>query len=214
MSTAVCARRCGKAHRAIDWMQDTTAMIVRKIRAADSAPGVLGTLLGKNCFFYGAHGEERLQGPPGQVLARRDGAICIGTVDGAIWINFFGPDPAYHEARRRFVFKGNPSPERSRAPIRAAVEATNKCLEEGKLGRKRVREDTPCQIDAPKSSGVVRGNKWKITDYTDFIDRCANWTRLPVTIRRRAAAANRAAASKVTILLNGNKKATSHTTLL
>ncbi len=24
--------------------------------------------------------------------------------------NFFGPDPAYHEARRRFVFKGNPPP--------------------------------------------------------------------------------------------------------
>ncbi len=25
-------------------------------------------------------------------------------------VNFFGPDPAYHEARRRFVFKGNPPP--------------------------------------------------------------------------------------------------------
>ena len=23
-----------------------------------------------------------------------------------MWVNFFGPDPAYHEARRRFVFKG------------------------------------------------------------------------------------------------------------
>jgi putative two-component system protein, hydrogenase maturation factor HypX/HoxX len=33
-----------QADRAIDWMQDTTAMIVRKIRAADSASGVLGTL--------------------------------------------------------------------------------------------------------------------------------------------------------------------------
>ena len=76
-----------QADRAIDWMQDTTAMIVRKIRAADSAPGVLGTLLGKSCFLYGAHEEERLQGPPGQVLARRDGAICIGTVDGAVWIS-------------------------------------------------------------------------------------------------------------------------------
>ena len=32
-------------------------------------------------------------------------------------INFFGPDPAYHEARRRFVFKGNPPPLESRAPI-------------------------------------------------------------------------------------------------
>ncbi len=62
-------------------------MIVRKIRAADSAPGVLGTLLGKTCFLYGAHEEGRLSGPPGQVLARRDGAICIGTIDGAVWIS-------------------------------------------------------------------------------------------------------------------------------
>src|ERR1700720_4412280 len=76
-----------QADRAIDWMQDKTAMIVRKIRAADSAPGVLGTLLGKTCFLYGAHEEERLNGPPGRVLARRDGAICIGTVDGAVWIS-------------------------------------------------------------------------------------------------------------------------------
>jgi putative two-component system hydrogenase maturation factor HypX/HoxX len=37
-------------------------------------------------------------------------------------VNFFGPDPAYHEARQRFVFKGNPPPQESRAPIRAAVE--------------------------------------------------------------------------------------------
>jgi putative two-component system protein, hydrogenase maturation factor HypX/HoxX len=76
-----------QADRAIDWMQDRTAIIVRKIRAADSAPGVLGTLLGKTCFLYGAHEEERLNGSPGQVLARRDGAICIGTVDGAVWIS-------------------------------------------------------------------------------------------------------------------------------
>jgi len=76
-----------QADRAIDWLEDTTAMIVRKIRAADSAPGVLGTLLGTTCFLYGAHEEERLQGPPGEVLAWRDGAICIGTIDGAAWIS-------------------------------------------------------------------------------------------------------------------------------
>ena len=76
-----------QADRAIDWMRDTTAMIVRKVRAADSAPGVLGTLLGKSCFLYGAHEEDRLKGDPGQALARRDGAVCIGTVDGAVWIS-------------------------------------------------------------------------------------------------------------------------------
>ena len=37
-------------------------------------------------------------------------------------VNFFGPDPAYHEARQRFVFKGNPPPQESRAPLPAAVE--------------------------------------------------------------------------------------------
>jgi putative two-component system hydrogenase maturation factor HypX/HoxX len=76
-----------QADRAIDWTRDTTAEIARKIRAADSAPGVLGTVLGRSCYFFGAHEEERLQGPPGEVLARRDGAICIGTVDGALWIS-------------------------------------------------------------------------------------------------------------------------------
>jgi putative two-component system hydrogenase maturation factor HypX/HoxX len=76
-----------QADRAIDWGQDTTERIVRTIRAADSAPGVLGELLGKNCFFYGAHEEERLKGLPGLILASRDGAICVGTVDGAVWIS-------------------------------------------------------------------------------------------------------------------------------
>jgi len=76
-----------QSERAIDWRQDKTAAIVRKIRAADSAPGVLATLLGKTCYLYGAHEEERLKGPPGQVLARRDGAICIGAIDGALWIS-------------------------------------------------------------------------------------------------------------------------------
>ncbi len=76
-----------QSDRTIDWMRDTTAIIVRKVRAADSAPGVLSTLLGVDCFLFGAHAEDRLKGSPGQILARRDGAICIGAVDGAVWIS-------------------------------------------------------------------------------------------------------------------------------
>jgi putative two-component system hydrogenase maturation factor HypX/HoxX len=76
-----------QADRAIDWTRDKTAEIVRKIRAGDSAPGVLSTLLGQSCFLYGAHEEERLKGAPGEILARRDGAICIGAIDGAVWIS-------------------------------------------------------------------------------------------------------------------------------
>jgi hypothetical protein len=38
-------------------------------------------------------------------------------------VNFFGPDPAYHEARRRFVFKGNPPPLQNHAPVSARIRA-------------------------------------------------------------------------------------------
>ncbi len=45
--------------------------------------------------------------------------------------NFFGPDTAYHEARRRFVFKGESPQQRSRTPIRTVVEATSGVLSRG-----------------------------------------------------------------------------------
>ncbi len=37
-------------------------------------------------YLYGAHFEDRLAGAPGAILAQRDGAICVGTRDGAVWI--------------------------------------------------------------------------------------------------------------------------------
>jgi putative two-component system hydrogenase maturation factor HypX/HoxX len=89
-----------QADRAIDWTRDDATAIVRKVRAADSAPGVLGSLLGQSCFLYGAHHEDRIKGPPGHVLAKRDGAICIGAVDGAVWISHLKArgDPSAPEA--------------------------------------------------------------------------------------------------------------------
>jgi putative two-component system hydrogenase maturation factor HypX/HoxX len=76
-----------QADRRIDWAGDSAAAIIRKIRAADSAPGVLSTVLGKSCYLYGAHEEDYFKGPPGKIIAQRDGAICIGTTDGAVWIS-------------------------------------------------------------------------------------------------------------------------------
>jgi putative two-component system hydrogenase maturation factor HypX/HoxX len=73
--------------RAIDWRGHTAQEIARRIRAADSHPGVLTTLLGQDVYVYGAVEEERMSGPPGQVLGRRHGAICVGTVDGGLWIS-------------------------------------------------------------------------------------------------------------------------------
>jgi len=72
--------------RTIDWAADTTQTVLRKIRAADGFPGVRDTVLGLECFLFDAHPDEILNGPPGEVIAQRHGAICRATVDGAVWI--------------------------------------------------------------------------------------------------------------------------------
>jgi putative two-component system hydrogenase maturation factor HypX/HoxX len=77
--------------RATDWASESTATIVRKIGAADSAPGLLDTLMGRPVYMYGAHIEERLRGRPGEILAVRHGAICRATHDGAVWVTHLKP---------------------------------------------------------------------------------------------------------------------------
>lgn len=72
--------------RAIDWAHDETATVLRKIRASDGAPGVLDTLLGREVYLYDAHPEDELRGVPGTIVAQRLGALCLATVDGAVWI--------------------------------------------------------------------------------------------------------------------------------
>lgn len=72
--------------RRIDWRSNCTATVVRKLRAADSQPGVLDELLGGEWFLHGGHPEFRLSGRPGELVATRDGAICRATTDGAVWI--------------------------------------------------------------------------------------------------------------------------------
>ena len=72
--------------REIDWSRDSTQRIARTIRAADSNPGVLDSVFGEPHYLFGAHEEDELTGPPGQILAQRHGAVCVGTSDGAVWI--------------------------------------------------------------------------------------------------------------------------------
>lgn len=78
-------------NRAVDWGRDSTEAIARKINAADSAPGVLDTLFGGPYYLYGAQPDDQLRGAPGQLLAQRDGAVCVATIDGAIWISHLKP---------------------------------------------------------------------------------------------------------------------------
>lgn len=73
--------------RAIDWQKDTTKEIIKKINVSDSFPGVRDEFLGFSCYLFGAHEEKNLRGQPKEIIAKRDGAICAGTVDGALWIS-------------------------------------------------------------------------------------------------------------------------------
>jgi putative two-component system protein, hydrogenase maturation factor HypX/HoxX len=71
--------------RGIDW-SGPTAGVLRKLRSADTYPGVLDEIGGLGVFLYGGYEEERLRGEPGALIATRDGAICRATGDGAVWI--------------------------------------------------------------------------------------------------------------------------------
>ncbi|MPZ36627.1 MAG: hydrogenase maturation protein [Rhizobiales bacterium] len=75
-----------QADRRIDW-SESTATIVRRIRAGDSRPGTLDAIDDTQYYLYGAHAEDALKGSPGELLAQRDGAICRATGDGAVWIS-------------------------------------------------------------------------------------------------------------------------------
>ena len=75
-----------QAERRIDWTIDTTADILRKLRASDGAPGVEDEIFGERCCLYDAHPEDTLRGAAGEIIARRNGAILRATRDGAVWI--------------------------------------------------------------------------------------------------------------------------------
>ena len=90
--------------RAIDWQKDDTQTIIRKIHLSDSHPGVLDEILGVPCYLYGAWEEERFRGKPKEILAKRDGAICLGTVDGAVWISHL-KEPGRFKLPATYVLK-------------------------------------------------------------------------------------------------------------
>jgi len=72
--------------RAINWEQDSTDQIIRKLNASDSRPGVLDTLENISVYLYHGIKEEKLTGKVKEVLGTKDDAICLGTKDGAVWI--------------------------------------------------------------------------------------------------------------------------------
>ncbi|HHH50219.1 MAG TPA: hydrogenase maturation protein [Saprospiraceae bacterium] len=78
-------RRTQQSDYKFTWSENAND-ILRKINAADSSPGVLIDLLGESYFVFGGHLEENLTGAAGQILAKRNKAICIACRDKAIWL--------------------------------------------------------------------------------------------------------------------------------
>ena len=91
--TGRCRPRCRQADRRINWPAEPTSSVVAKLRAADSSPGVLDVISGAEYFLFGGYQEDTLRGEPGAIIARRDGAICRATTDGAVWIPQMRPRP-------------------------------------------------------------------------------------------------------------------------
>ncbi|WP_250001147.1 hydrogenase maturation protein [Actinoplanes sp. M2I2] len=71
--------------RAFDW-SDPTERILRKIRAADGAPGVRTEVAGLAVHAYDAMPGVARPGRPGTLLGRRQGAVLVGTGDGSLWL--------------------------------------------------------------------------------------------------------------------------------
>ena len=100
-----------QADRAIDWRCESTAGVVRKIRAAEGHPGVLDTIAGTEFHMFNVYPERGLRGRPGDIIATRNGAICRATVDGAVWITHLkakdGPAPFKLPATRALELAGD-----------------------------------------------------------------------------------------------------------
>ena len=85
-----------QVERRIDWERDDTDMVLAKLRAADSTPGVLDAVLDEPCHLYDANRGPaqtalRAVGPvasvrPGAWLGRRGTALLRATRDGSVWI--------------------------------------------------------------------------------------------------------------------------------
>ncbi len=75
--------------RKINWETDSTITILRKLNASDGQPGILDEIYGLPVYLYGgslAH-KSKITSKSKEVLAIREGAICLSTFDGAIWIS-------------------------------------------------------------------------------------------------------------------------------
>jgi putative two-component system protein, hydrogenase maturation factor HypX/HoxX len=111
-----------QADRAIDWRSDSTASVVRKIRAGEGHPGVLDTIAGQEFHLFNVYVERGLRGRPGEIIATRNGAICRATVDGAVWITHLkskagGQAPSFKLPATRALELADIMPDAPEVPV-------------------------------------------------------------------------------------------------
>ncbi|MFC5740677.1 hydrogenase maturation protein [Dyella tabacisoli] len=95
---------CRQDDRRIGWDAPLDDLL-RHIRSADSAPGLQLTLAGVKVRVYGAYPEARLRGRPGELLAQRDGALCVACGDAALWISHLRRRQGLHTDDPRYDIK-------------------------------------------------------------------------------------------------------------
>ena len=151
-----------QADRKIDWCADSSETIVTKINSADGNPGLLDQLLGVDCYLHNACadfslGREKRRehlscstsevavgdgAVPGQIIAKRNGALCIATTDGAVWISHLRAKPrrstinysdsGHSESNQLESSHSSPSPSKERTlklPAAMVLEAPLKAVE-------------------------------------------------------------------------------------
>ncbi|TAN49269.1 MAG: hydrogenase maturation protein [Rhodospirillales bacterium] len=76
--------------RAIDWQHDATAVILRKIRSADGAPGLNDLIDGHEFRLFDAEAAG-MSGPPGRLVGCSGDGVIRATKDGAVRIGQLKP---------------------------------------------------------------------------------------------------------------------------
>lgn len=103
--------------RAIRWDHDTTATVLRRMRAADGSPGIHSELFGHAVRLFDGHAAsagDLARAPAGDIVARRGPALLRRTSDGGVWIGHVRRGPAPNlklAATRAFAAEAAALPE-------------------------------------------------------------------------------------------------------
>ncbi|MEV0195246.1 enoyl-CoA hydratase-related protein [Nonomuraea sp. NPDC050691] len=79
------------ADREFSWEEPTEA-VLRRVRAADGAPGGRAVLAGISLRVFDVYRGPALSGRPGTVAGRREGALLVHTGDGSVWVGHLRRD--------------------------------------------------------------------------------------------------------------------------